>query len=194
MTNNKKLVIFGSSAGGIEAANAILPHLKLGSNSALWVSHIDVQTIGSRAALYELGGEFFSEPYERYTIHSGKLYVIGNPEAECRRPYVSFNDITQVTVNPEPVKEIETNVSRTFAAAVRVYKYNLLAVILKGAGNDGTRGAKIVKKQGGQVIVQDLDISQEFPGYMPHYAIVSRTVDHILPLEGIVRYVNNFLQ
>jgi len=58
-----------------------------------------------------------------------------------------------------------------------------VAVILTGMGNDGTRGAKAVRAQGGYVIAQDEATSTIFG--MPGEAIKAGVVDEVLPLEDI---------
>jgi two-component system chemotaxis response regulator CheB len=71
-----------------------------------------------------------------------------------------------------------------------------VAVILTGMGNDGTRGAKAVKAQGGYVIAQDEATSTIFG--MPCEAIKAGAVDEVLPLgeisEAIVQHVAKLCQ
>ncbi len=58
-----------------------------------------------------------------------------------------------------------------------------MAVILTGMGNDGTKGAKAVKAQGGYVIAQDEATATIFG--MPGEAIKAGVVDVVLPLDEI---------
>ena len=58
-----------------------------------------------------------------------------------------------------------------------------IAVILTGMGNDGCRGAQLVKSSGGHVIAQDEATSVIFG--MNAEAIKSGAVDQILPVESI---------
>jgi two-component system chemotaxis response regulator CheB len=62
-----------------------------------------------------------------------------------------------------------------------------VAVILTGMGNDGTKGAKAVKSQGGYVIAQDEATSTIFG--MPGEAIKAGAVDEVLPLDEISRAI-----
>ncbi len=70
-----------------------------------------------------------------------------------------------------------------FESAADAYREALVAVVLTGANDDGARGAKHVKRQGGFVIAQD-PATAESPA-MPQAAIAAARVDRILPLERI---------
>jgi len=70
-----------------------------------------------------------------------------------------------------------------FESAADAYRDTLVAVVLTGANDDGARGVKRVKKNGGFVVVQDPKTS-ESPA-MPEAAISAVRVDRILPLERI---------
>lgn len=58
-----------------------------------------------------------------------------------------------------------------------------IAVILTGMGNDGAKGVKVVKDEGGYVIAQDEATSVIFG--MPAEAIKTGVVDEVLPLEHV---------
>ena len=70
-----------------------------------------------------------------------------------------------------------------FESAADAYRDTLVAVVLTGANDDGARGARHVKKNGGFVVVQD-PATAESPA-MPAAAISAVRVDRILPLERI---------
>lgn len=63
------------------------------------------------------------------------------------------------------------------------FKERAIAVVLTGAGMDGSMGIKAIKQMGGTVIAQD-EKTSEFFG-MPGSAITTGSVDFILPLEEI---------
>jgi two-component system chemotaxis response regulator CheB len=70
-----------------------------------------------------------------------------------------------------------------FESAAEAYASSVIAVVLTGANNDGTRGTKRIKQAGGFVVVQDPETA-EAPE-MPRAAIEGVKVDRILPLERI---------
>lgn len=69
-----------------------------------------------------------------------------------------------------------------------------IAIILSGAGSDGTKGIHEVHESGGVVLVQD-EASARFSG-MPHSALASGVADYVLPPEempkAILDYVSGF--
>lgn len=74
-----------------------------------------------------------------------------------------------------------------FESAADAYGAALLAVILTGANEDGTRGAARVKRRGGTVVAQD-PATAEAPA-MPKAAIDAGVVDQILPLDQIASFL-----
>jgi two-component system, chemotaxis family, CheB/CheR fusion protein len=65
-----------------------------------------------------------------------------------------------------------------------------IAVILTGAGTDGTIGLRHIKQCGGLTIAQDPD-EAEFDS-MPRSAIATSMVDWVLPIEDMADYISRF--
>jgi two-component system, chemotaxis family, protein-glutamate methylesterase/glutaminase len=72
---------------------------------------------------------------------------------------------------------------RLFESLATSFKEWAIAVVLTGAGSDGSGGVPVIKRMGGGVIAQDTPTA-EVPG-MPRSAIATGAVDFIVPLEGI---------
>jgi two-component system chemotaxis response regulator CheB len=72
-----------------------------------------------------------------------------------------------------------------FGSVAAVFGEHAIAVVLTGAGSDGSSGAHAIKERGGRVIAQDEDTSDFFS--MPSSAIETGSVDLVLPLEEIPR-------
>jgi two-component system, chemotaxis family, protein-glutamate methylesterase/glutaminase len=58
-----------------------------------------------------------------------------------------------------------------------------IGVILTGMGNDGAKGAQMIRSVGGHVIAQDESTAVIFG--MPQEAIKTGAVDQVLPMEAI---------
>jgi two-component system CheB/CheR fusion protein len=65
-----------------------------------------------------------------------------------------------------------------------------ICVVLSGAGSDGSLGLQSVKAKNGLVIAQDPN-EAAYDG-MPRSAIMTGSVDHVLPVAGIPEAIGNF--
>jgi two-component system, chemotaxis family, protein-glutamate methylesterase/glutaminase len=82
----------------------------------------------------------------------------------------------------EPVRHARPSADRLFQSAAEAVG-RVIAVILTGAGHDGTDGAEAVRLAGGVVIAQD-EATSAFFG-MPGAAIDAGAVDYVLPVDTI---------
>lgn len=87
---------------------------------------------------------------------------------------------------------VRPSVDYLFSSAARVYKDELLSIILTGMGKDGTKGMKDTKKYGGVNIAQDKESSIIFG--MPGSAIHNGVIDQVLPLKEIINQLNELLK
>src|SRR6185503_13594855 len=82
----------------------------------------------------------------------------------------------------ERVEYSRPSIDVLFESASSAYRDAVIGVVLTGANADGARGAAMIRKRGGFVVVQD-PATAESPE-MPQAAIAAG-VDRILPLERI---------
>lgn len=75
------------------------------------------------------------------------------------------------------------SIDRMFESAPSVFGSNVIAVILTGMGEDGSKGAETIRKAGGKIIAEDRSTAVVFG--MPHRAIQKGVVDTIAPLDSI---------
>jgi len=83
----------------------------------------------------------------------------------------------------ELVNFVRPSADLLFESVAAAYGERAIAVVLTGAGKDGSMGVTAIKKRGGTVIVQD-EATSEFFG-MPSAAIRTGTVDFVLSLDEI---------
>jgi two-component system, chemotaxis family, protein-glutamate methylesterase/glutaminase len=81
------------------------------------------------------------------------------------------------------VQSVRPSADRLFESLAASFGERAIAVVLTGAGNDGSGGVPIIKRMGGVVIAQDA-ATAEVPG-MPRSAIATGAVDCIVPLHGV---------
>lgn len=81
------------------------------------------------------------------------------------------------------IRFVFSSVNPLFSSAAAVYGPGTIAVVLSGAGRDGTDGVQTVKASGGIVIAQDQGTADHFS--MPKSAIETGAVDYVLPIDDI---------
>lgn len=87
----------------------------------------------------------------------------------------------------DAVRYSRPSIDVLFESAADAYGPAVIAIILTGANDDGTRGAARIKRRGGTVIAQDPGTA-EAPA-MPQAAITAGVVDQILPLDQIASFL-----
>lgn len=87
----------------------------------------------------------------------------------------------------DAVRYSRPSIDVLFESAADAYGAAVIAIILTGANDDGTRGAERIKRRGGTVVAQDPKTA-EAPA-MPQAAIAAGVVDQILPLDQIASFL-----
>lgn len=74
-----------------------------------------------------------------------------------------------------------------FSSCAPLYGKRMLAVVLTGMGNDGSKGVIEVKERGGQVLAES-EASAVVYG-MPREAVATGCVDRVVPLPGVAQAI-----
>lgn len=90
-------------------------------------------------------------------------------------------------VPPAPEDRFVPSVDTMFSSLARIYGARMLAVVLTGMGNDGSRGVRDVKAAGGVVLAEAEESSVVFG--MPREAIATGVVSRIAPIECMGREI-----
>jgi len=86
-------------------------------------------------------------------------------------------------VGPTSADRYIPSVDVMFESCAGIYKKRVAAVVLTGMGNDGSKGIRHVKEQGGYVIAESEESSVVFG--MPREAAATGLVDRIVPLHRV---------
>jgi two-component system, chemotaxis family, protein-glutamate methylesterase/glutaminase len=147
----RSVIVFGGSAGGIQALCSVLEGLPgTVDAAALAVIHTTDETkvlpkvLGRCSELKVVSPQQTAEP-----IAAGHLYV----PAPNRHLIVSSHCALS-WMGPRENRH-RPAVDALFRTAARHYRDHVIAVVLSGALDDGSAGALAVKARGGTVIVQD---------------------------------------
>ncbi len=99
--------------------------------------------------------------------------------------------ITSLTEQPQE-NNFWPSANALFRSAHHVWGGDVVAVVLTGMLNDGTRGLEPLKRAGAHVIAQDKATSVTWG--MPESALLAGLVDEVLPLEQIPAVIAALVQ
>ena len=176
-TGDRKLVVVGSSAGGIQALSVLVSTLKPGFPAPIVLAqHLDPNRPSNLAGILERRTELPVILVTSSTqMEPGKIYVVPSNR------HVEIMD-GSVTVVSDHADRPRPSVDLLLSTAASYYGERLIAIILTGTGSDGAEGAVEVKRAGGTVIIQDPQTAA-YPS-MP-LALPPTAVDYVADLENI---------
>ncbi|HVP05653.1 MAG TPA: chemotaxis response regulator protein-glutamate methylesterase [Dehalococcoidia bacterium] len=175
-----RVVVIGSSTGGPQALRTLLHGLPAGiSIPFLVVQHMPAWFTGSLAqSLDTITPLRVVEAQQGMDIEAGTVYIAPGDyhmlAAKDGRIRLS-RAARELGVRP--------SINVTLQSAADIYGASTLGVILTGMGTDGTRGARVVKDAGGQIISQDEATSVVYG--MPRSVAEAGLSDKVAPLSAI---------
>jgi two-component system, chemotaxis family, protein-glutamate methylesterase/glutaminase len=175
-----EIVALAASAGGVFALTEVLGKLPADFPAIIVaVQHLDPR---HRSLMPEIVGRRSNLPVaqanEGMEVEPGHVYL-----APPDRHLLINRDGTVSLTQTELVNFVRPSADLLFESVAAAYGERAIAVVLTGAGKDGSMGVTAIKKRGGTVIVQD-EATSEFFG-MPSAAIRTGTVDFVLSMEEI---------
>ena len=184
----KKLVVIGSSTGGPNALQQVIPRLPGNLPAAvLVVQHMPAGFTASLAnRLNETSPLAVSEAKEGDILQTGKVYVAPGGH----HMVLLSNTIIGLNQNP-PVHSVRPAVDVTLQSAVNFYGSNMVGVILTGMGYDGSKGMAALKKLGGKTVVQDEATCVVYG--MPRVVVEMGKADKVLPIQKIADEIISML-
>jgi two-component system chemotaxis response regulator CheB len=189
---NPELIVIGCSLGGMSALQIILSNL----------THDFCVPIAVAQHRHKKSNEGLPAYFRRQT----DLKVVGAEDKQWIQPghvYLAPADYhllierngargeLSLSVD-EAVRHSRPSIDVLFESAADAYKDRVVAVVLTGANDDGSRGAARIKSRGGMVVAQDPE-QAEAPT-MPRATIQAVQVDRILRLEDIAPFLTEVCQ
>ncbi|HEY0070150.1 MAG TPA: CheR family methyltransferase [Chloroflexia bacterium] len=171
-----RLVVIGSSAGGIQALSVLVSTLPANFPAPIVLAqHLDPNRPSKLTTILHQRTTLPVVTVGASTLlEAGKIYVVpSDHHVSIADGHVEIRDFPD---RPKP------SVDRLLTTAAEVYGERLIAVVLTGSGSDGSAGAVEVKKHGGFVIIQNPDTAH-FPS-MP-MSLPPTAVDHVADIENI---------
>jgi two-component system response regulator WspF len=184
----RPLVAIGASAGGPAALAKVLACLPAGFPAPIViVQHVDAQFalglaswLDFQTALPVRLAQQGDQPQPGAVLLAGK---------EDHLIFVS-SDRLGYTVHPQETS-YRPSVDEFFKSVVRLWRGDVVGVLLTGMGRDGAHGLKALRESGHHTIVQDRATSAVYG--MPKAAMELKAATEILPLDKIGPQVTNIL-
>jgi len=186
-------VVVGSPLGEVEALQLVLGGLRTGIEAPVVVAH----HLGPSASLL---GDALDRDWNRRRARQGARslpvrWVVDGGTAEpavihlCPpQSLVRWESDDTFTVRRLDGPSSFELIDEVLSSAAAALGPRLLAVVLTGAGNDGTTGARAVWNAGGAVVAEDEE-STAASG-MPHQVTEAGLADLVLPLSEISELLN----
>ena len=167
------IIGIGASAGGLEALDAFLKNLPLGNHLALVViQHLAPTLPGMMVELLQRSTPMeVLQAVDRQVVKPGHIYVIppGKDLSILRGKLYLFP--------PSEPRGRRLPIDFFFQSLAQDLTSRAIGLILSGMGSDGLLGAKAIKGNGGQVLVQE-PTSAAYDG-MPNSVIRAGIADRV---------------
>ncbi|WP_022932740.1 chemotaxis protein CheB [Treponema bryantii] len=185
-----RLLCIGASTGGPTAVSEVLSglgnnfplpilytqHIEIGKDQALvdWLNQVcrNVKIKLAEDGEEAKAGVVYMAPADRHLVISH--------ESNFGKPVLKISD-------EEPERYLRPAVNKLFNSAAKIYKDNVLAVLLTGMGADGANGCKKICENGGWTIVEDKSTCAVFG--MPAAAIDLGAAKEVLPRPEISKRI-----
>jgi two-component system chemotaxis response regulator CheB len=89
----------------------------------------------------------------------------------------------------EKVNFSRPSIDVIFESAAHVYGCALTCIVLSGANNDGTEGARVIKENGGLVVAQQPETA--IVPFMPEFVIKNVQPHHVLNVKELIQFINS---
>lgn len=174
------VVAIGASTGGPPALQSIFAALPGELPFAVVVAqHMPAgftRTFAER--LDRIAGFPVSEAQDGAIVRSGSALIApGGRNMLFRR---EGDSVVVEICDPDPREHYLPSVDKMFASCADHFGSNLLGVVLTGMGNDGSKGVRVIKDAGGQVLSEAEETAVIFG--MPREALATGSVDAVVPL------------
>jgi two-component system, chemotaxis family, protein-glutamate methylesterase/glutaminase len=187
--NMPKIIVIGTSAGGMQALTKLLAELPKGLPASVFiVQHLSPDSsapflasrlnkftdltckVAEHEQAFEPGTVYLSPPDNHLLLNRSKMLVVRGPRENHFRPAIDV----------------------LFRSAAAHHGANTIGVVLTGFMSDGVIGMECIKRSGGQTIVQHPD-DAEF-SVLPENVIRQIDTDYIVPVSEMSKLLEELAQ
>jgi len=187
VTSKKKLIVIGTSTGGPQSLQKVIPMLPADLGvPVLVVQHMPPNFTKSLAQrLDSLSKLTVLEAQGREQLEPNHVYIAkGGTHLKLKR--VGGHLYTDVGTEPSDTLHIPS-VDITAASVAEVMGRDALGVIMTGMGSDGAKGLQLLKLKGGSVLAQDESSCIVYG--MPRAVVDAGYQDEVVPLENLYQRI-----
>lgn len=182
---NTELIVIGGSAGSLQVILEMVKNLN--EELAFPIVLIVHRKAGSTSILPVLLQQFSSrkvvEIEDKTEIQNNILYIV---PADY---HLLFENKKLMSLDSsEKMNYSRPSIDVTFKSAAEIYGENVIGVLLSGANADGVEGLGYIKKNNGQVWIQDPETAEV--DYMPKHAVDEIEYDLIITPDNLADYIN----
>jgi len=182
-----EVLAIGVSTGGPQALSTIIPKLPVPFPCPiLVVQHMPplfTRLLAER--LQSLTDLVVAEAEHGSLVQAGKVLIA--PGGSHMRVKKSESGLIIVLDQSAPRNSCRPSVDVLFESVNEVYGKNSIAAVLTGMGQDGLRGAELLKASGAHIIAQDESTSVVWG--MPGFVVKAGLADAVVPLDSIVHHI-----
>jgi two-component system, chemotaxis family, CheB/CheR fusion protein len=182
-----QIVGIGTSAGGVKALQDFFEALPDKAGAAFVViMHLDPAARSEMATILKARTKMpVAQVKDAVRLRPDHVYVIApNQELRIADHHISAKPISAPRGKRAPIDLFFCSLAEQHADA--------FAIVLTGAGADGSIGVKAIKEAGGIVLIQD-PREAEYAS-MPRNAIATEVADFILPVRQLAKHVVELLK
>ena len=185
---SEKVIVIGSSTGGIQVLEELITHLKESHLAMIIVQHIPKSFSASFAArLNDLSvHSLVKEAEDGEIINNNTVYIApGGLHVEVENDGLKY----RLRLKDFPkVNSHRPSVNVLFNSVAKIFKANAIGFILTGMGNDGATGLKKMSEEGAHTYVQNEKTSTVYG--MPKVALDMGGAKKALSIYEIIGVIN----
>ncbi|MEF3255626.1 MAG: chemotaxis response regulator protein-glutamate methylesterase [Deferribacterales bacterium] len=187
---NKKVVAIGTSTGGPQSLQNVIPKLTKELNRpVLIVQHMPPNFTKSLATRLDSMSQLTVVETEGKEKLEPNVVYIAKGGFHLKIKKVSSNYYIENSTEPSNVLHIPS-VDVMVSSVAENFGRDALGVIMTGMGNDGLIGLRKLKEKGGAVVAQDKDSCVVYG--MPRAVIEAGLADEIVPLDNIAAQIMRY--
>ncbi|GAA4021369.1 chemotaxis protein CheB [Sphingomonas swuensis] len=176
-------IVIGASAGAVQALSDLLPRLPADYPlPILIVVHVPAAPSGLTTLFSAKCAVAVVEPDDKEAIAPGTVYF-----APPGYHLLVEHGLTVALSADEPVLFSRPSIDVLFESAADSLGAGVLAIVLTGANEDGSRGARAIEQAGGRVLVEEP--STAYAAAMPSAALARCSAARALSLDAIAEHL-----